>query len=358
MNKSINDFLMENEEIIYEAKPQVNAFIKHPFVNNLPRVIRFLIIGYLIATSTMHFIPTKIDIVLAGAFFLVFALPLLYRLFNLATVGLRYQHEHYYLTDQRIIISSGLFKDNFRSVNLNDIHQMSLLSGGSYAAYDVISIDFDYIVNRDERQAYIRDSILYLEENSPFYEIMCEAIEATHQQDADFQLKKSSIINNSLQIPLKEDETVIFESYTTLPDLILDSILRLFPLVLGFGLFVLLFISDRKYDEAIYANEVLGCLIFFNALFTYRYRFYCVTDQRILFSFGNVSSGYNSILLESVTRIVKKRRNLYIFYNRKVNDSETPADATMYLVKDCDECYEIINYFLNLNKTDDQPTED
>ncbi len=112
---NIDDFIDENEKILWRDKPKKSAFIWSKFLNMLPFALLWLLFdGFFIFMLIYNNVLEKIGtffIILIVVFFLIHLTPFWIWLSNVITASIQHKNIEYAFTSKRIIIKSGIFVD-------------------------------------------------------------------------------------------------------------------------------------------------------------------------------------------------------------------------------------------------------
>lgn len=112
---NIDDFIDENEKILWRDKPKKSAFIWSKILNMLPFALLWLLFdGFFIFMLIYNNVLEKIGtffIILIVVFFLIHLTPFWIWLSNVITASIQHKNIEYAFTSKRIIIKSGIFID-------------------------------------------------------------------------------------------------------------------------------------------------------------------------------------------------------------------------------------------------------
>lgn len=112
---NIDDFIDENEKILWRDKPKKSAFIWSKILNMLPFALLWLLFdGFFIFMLIYNNVLEKIGtffIILIVVFFLIHLTPFWIWLSNVITASIQHKNIEYAFTSKRIIIKSGIFVD-------------------------------------------------------------------------------------------------------------------------------------------------------------------------------------------------------------------------------------------------------
>lgn len=112
---NIDDFIDENEKILWRDKPKKSAFIWSKILNMLPFALLWLLFdGFFIFMLIYNNVLEKIGtffIILIVVLFLIHLTPFWIWLSNVITASIQHKNIEYAFTSKRIIIKSGIFID-------------------------------------------------------------------------------------------------------------------------------------------------------------------------------------------------------------------------------------------------------
>lgn len=131
--------LEEDENIIWQCKPDKSAMKKSLIFRGLPFVLLWiafdaLMLYFIISGFISRFVSgnSGIDITLIFfvlGFFIVHMLPVWMWLRNIFTINKKYNNSSYVLSDKRVIIKDATAKYKFREVYLEDIKEVKASAG-------------------------------------------------------------------------------------------------------------------------------------------------------------------------------------------------------------------------------------
>ncbi|HHX99209.1 TPA: PH domain-containing protein [Candidatus Dojkabacteria bacterium] len=117
MSKDFDSILMENEKVVWEGKPKLFPYILATFKRFFAGLVFFLVTLLFVFLAnggdTNKGIFSGINII----FFVPSFILLLAPLFRI----IRYSKEKYAFTESRVILSSGMFTRNFKSIDYKNI---------------------------------------------------------------------------------------------------------------------------------------------------------------------------------------------------------------------------------------------
>ena len=125
----IEDFLNEDEQILWRAKPKKSAFIWSKILNMLPFALIWLafdgaFIGLMVSFDLFSSMPVGLIIFLV-VFFLFHLTPFWIWLSNVITATAQHKNIEYAFTDKRIIIRTGIIVD-IQNIFYMDIQSVNL----------------------------------------------------------------------------------------------------------------------------------------------------------------------------------------------------------------------------------------
>lgn len=128
----IEDFLNEDEQILWRAKPKKSAFIWSKILNMLPFALIWLafdgaFIGLMVSFDLFSSMPVGLIIFLV-VFFLFHLTPFWIWLSNVITATAQHKNIEYAFTDKRIIIRTGIIVD-IQNIFYMDIQGVNLKVG-------------------------------------------------------------------------------------------------------------------------------------------------------------------------------------------------------------------------------------
>ena len=128
----IEDFLNEDEQILWRAKPKKSAFIWSKILNMLPFALIWLafdgaFIGLMVSFDLFSSMPVGLIIFLV-VFFLLHLTPFWIWLSNVITATAQHKNIEYAFTDKRIIIRTGIIID-IQNIFYMDIQGVNLKVG-------------------------------------------------------------------------------------------------------------------------------------------------------------------------------------------------------------------------------------
>ena len=131
-NNKIEDFLNEDEQILWRAKPKKSAFIWSKILNMLPFALIWLafdgaFIGLMVSFDLFSSMPVGLIIFLV-VFFLFHLTPFWIWLSNVITATAQHKNIEYAFTDKRIIIRTGIIVD-IQNIFYMDIQSVNLTVG-------------------------------------------------------------------------------------------------------------------------------------------------------------------------------------------------------------------------------------
>lgn len=131
-NNKIEDFLNEDEQILWRAKPKKSAFIWSKILNMLPFALIWLafdgaFIGLMVSFDLFSSMPVGLIIFLV-VFFLFHLTPFWIWLSNVITATAQHKNIEYAFTDKRIIIRTGIIVD-IQNIFYMDIQSVNLKVG-------------------------------------------------------------------------------------------------------------------------------------------------------------------------------------------------------------------------------------
>ena len=131
-NNKIEDFLNEDEQILWRAKPKKSAFIWSKILNMLPFALIWLafdgaFIGLMVSFDLFSSMPVGLIIFLV-VFFLLHLTPFWIWLSNVITATAQHKNIEYAFTDKRIIIRTGIIID-IQNIFYMDIQGVNLKVG-------------------------------------------------------------------------------------------------------------------------------------------------------------------------------------------------------------------------------------
>lgn len=128
-DEDIQFMLGENEQILWQGKPNKRAYITNKILAMLPIALIWLAIDLAFVIVTFKFdmpTPAKIGVCVFVCFHLI---PFWMWLSNALTASRRHKNTHYALTTHRILIRTGLIGVDVQSVSYKDVQSVNLKIG-------------------------------------------------------------------------------------------------------------------------------------------------------------------------------------------------------------------------------------
>ncbi len=131
----MKNFVAENEDILWSAKPKKSAYILSAVFNMLPFVLIWLVVdGAFIAlmylTGLFDMLPTW-GIALIGVFFALHLIPVWFWIFNVLKALKSHKNLEYAFTGTRVIVKSGTVYIDFKALPYSEIESVNLKVGFS-----------------------------------------------------------------------------------------------------------------------------------------------------------------------------------------------------------------------------------
>ncbi len=126
---SVEFVLGENEQVLWQGKPNKRAYIINKVLEMMPLALLWLAFDSVFIVSAFAFDmpwPARVGIL---AFICVHLIPFWKWLSNVLTASKRHQNTHYVMTNQRILIRTGLIGIDYQSVSYKDIQRVNLKVG-------------------------------------------------------------------------------------------------------------------------------------------------------------------------------------------------------------------------------------
>lgn len=143
---TVNNILMPDEKILWQGKPNKKAFI----INSLFTPLTFFAIVWLIFDGTFISLalssnpPKEIYFILIP-FMALHLMPVWMWLGNFISSFKRWQNTEYAVTDKRILIKSGFWGIDFKTLYYKEIKNVSLRKGMIDSMFGVADLYFDVI---------------------------------------------------------------------------------------------------------------------------------------------------------------------------------------------------------------------
>ena len=123
---SIDEFINDDEEILWKDKPKKSAFIWSKILNMLPIVLIWMaldgfIIYMMIAGNILSEMPVVFSIFII-LFFVIHLTPVWIWLGNVLTAAAQHKNTEYIFTNERIIIKTGVI------IDIENIYYMDIIS--------------------------------------------------------------------------------------------------------------------------------------------------------------------------------------------------------------------------------------
>ncbi len=125
----ISFILGENEQILWEGKPNKKAYVTNKVLAMMPIALLWLIIDCAFIFITFKFdmpLPAKIGVCVFVCFHLI---PFWMWLTNVLTASKRHKNTKYALTTHRILIRTGLVGVDVQSISYKDVQSVNLKVG-------------------------------------------------------------------------------------------------------------------------------------------------------------------------------------------------------------------------------------
>ncbi len=126
---NVEFMLSANEYILWQGKPNKRAYIINKFLEMLPIALLWLAFDsvFIVTAFTFNIPPiARIGILVFMCFHLI---PFWKWLSNVLTASKRHQNTQYALTNNRILIRTGLIGVEFQSISYMDIQNVTLKKG-------------------------------------------------------------------------------------------------------------------------------------------------------------------------------------------------------------------------------------
>lgn len=157
--------LVEGETLIWSAKPNRLAFSVSKFFCFLPVVLIWIVLFLQDDIGVLEVYDNIFEFFLDN-FMLGF--PIWLWLGNVLTINRKWKNTVYYVTDKRIIISSGFFNVNYKTIYYKDIKNISLKVGFLDQLFGVGDILFDLGSYVDSGNETRRVTCSFTEINNPY----------------------------------------------------------------------------------------------------------------------------------------------------------------------------------------------
>ncbi len=124
------DFILnEGESVLWQGKPNKKAYVLNKVLHMLPFAIIWLAFDLFFIIMLFKFnLPTGAKVGVF-AFICLHLLPFWIWLFNVLFASRRHKNTRYVLTNQRILIRTGLIGIDFQSISYKDVDRVSLKVG-------------------------------------------------------------------------------------------------------------------------------------------------------------------------------------------------------------------------------------
>ncbi len=125
----IEPMLGENEQILWQGRPNKRAYVANKILGMLPLALLWLAIDSVFVVLTFSFdLPpaAKVGVCVFVCFHLI---PFWMWLSNVLTASKRHRNTCYALTDHRILIRTGLVGVDIQSISYSDVQRVNLRIG-------------------------------------------------------------------------------------------------------------------------------------------------------------------------------------------------------------------------------------
>ncbi|MFA6697957.1 MAG: PH domain-containing protein [Eubacteriales bacterium] len=127
--KSISNFLMEGEQVLWAGKPKKNAFVINKSLKMFPIALIWLLfdsifIGAIIASGEFANVFWFVI-----PFFAVHLIPVWMWLGNILGANRRWKNTEYAITDKRVILRTGVLGYELNNIYYTDIEKVKLTTG-------------------------------------------------------------------------------------------------------------------------------------------------------------------------------------------------------------------------------------
>lgn len=125
----IGFILGENEEILWEGKPEKRAYVLNKSLAMMPFALIWLLFDSVFVVMAFKLNAPVIARVIICAFVCVHLIPFWLWLSNVLTSGRRHKNTKYALTTHRILIKTGLVGVDVQSISYKDVQNVNLKIG-------------------------------------------------------------------------------------------------------------------------------------------------------------------------------------------------------------------------------------
>ena len=122
----IKELITENENIIWEGKPNKTLYIWSTVLPQLPFALIWFVMDYFIITSFLGAENASEMLFILIPFFAIHLMPVWIVLWALFKNSVQYKNVLYAITDKRVIIKDGLVGIDFESIDYAEIDKISV----------------------------------------------------------------------------------------------------------------------------------------------------------------------------------------------------------------------------------------
>ncbi len=126
---SIDFIVGENEQILWQGKPNKKAYILNKVLVMMPFALIWLAFDSVFVIMAFYLDVSTSAKIFICAFVCVHLIPFWLWLSNVLTASRRHRNTHYVLTSHRILIRTGLIGIDFQSISYKDIQHVNLKVG-------------------------------------------------------------------------------------------------------------------------------------------------------------------------------------------------------------------------------------
>lgn len=173
--QTVEQSLMQGENILWQGKPQKKAFVLNNVFKMLPVAllwIAFDVFFIVMLATTADGFPTSM-IAPICIFFVLHLAPVWIWIYKCVTASKRHKNTEYAFTDKRIIIRQGTIAVDFKSIEYKDVSAVNI----RYGVIDRLAKVGDIYITSTGKASVLED----LENPSEISKILQDAISQTKQ---------------------------------------------------------------------------------------------------------------------------------------------------------------------------------
>ena len=125
----IENILYQDEHIVEHLTPNKRAYIWSQLLFNISTILIWLLVDslfiFLIVKGQIYNKNPELSVFLT-VFFIFHLYPVWDWLYRIVTTILNLRHEEYYITNQRIIVKTGIKRVNYKSVYIDNIYDIKI----------------------------------------------------------------------------------------------------------------------------------------------------------------------------------------------------------------------------------------